>query len=600
MDEKGFPVPVSELLAQVDEIMVGLYNNAFDINSTNYISLSESFRRIKEGASRQEIENLRKESNSKKRAELKKSTLRCITYAGRFSKHDDDSLIEATGLIPLDFDKVPDPASFRDLLARKIPWIIAAWISATGQGVRAVGLIPKTKDKGKYKRRYKAAIEEVGGNPDPANSNISRYCYESYDPEIVIKDFEKCEVFDGIIEETHKEATKRPGISVKINEKEFYRLLSDIVKQGKFYVEGQRHSFIIQFGCNACNKGITQEQTIDFSLEKFSDIPRDEVIKAIQWGYENADFGANKQRITKSNIMQAIQRNEIAANEPDPEPLYYNIWNRNEIAILAGETGVGKSILAVDMLVELALKGLRVLYYDFELSRKQFAERYKGYLFPENFYIAEWDPDPDEPNPNFNFDVIESDIETTGIDIICIDNISALSIKNTVDPDAALHVMRGLKRLQKQAGLSALVLAHVPKRPATNPMTINDLAGSKQLANFADSLFFINFSKLGENTRYIKHVKTRTPQLSKTFGVHLEKDQLGMIKAQFDGYQSEQDHLTGEDVDRRINTAANLRDREGKIQTEIAKVMNISQSTVNRLLKKYDERKLIEEKEAQF
>lgn len=299
-----------------------------------------------------------------------------------------------------------------------------------------------------------------------------------------------------------------------------------------------------------------------------------------------------KKKLIKSNIISAMKRNQLASAEPTPKPLWQNILNENEIAIGAGETGVGKSIVAVNILEDIARSGRKVLYYDFELSKKQFEDRYKGYIFSENFFFADWEPDPDQPDINFNFDTIKADIEETGIDIVCIDNITALSLKNTVDPDAALEVMRGLKWLQKHSKLTVLVLAHVPKRHQTNPMSINDLAGSKLLANFADSVFFVNFSKLGDNVRYIKHVKTRTPKLCSTFSVMLEKGIDGMVRAKFDGFISESEHLTGQPLDARIITTANLRDKEKKSQSEIARIMQTDQSTVSRWLKKYDDRKL--------
>ena len=294
----------------------------------------------------------------------------------------------------------------------------------------------------------------------------------------------------------------------------------------------------------------------------------------------------------KSNIISAMERNQLASATPDPRPLYYNIWNENEIAIGAGDTGVGKSLLAVSILNDLC-RERKVLYYDFELSPKQFEARYKGYQFPENFLIAEWEPDPDDTEATFNIDTILADIDGTGADIVCVDNITALSLKNTVDSDAAMGVMRGLKKLQKESGISVLVLAHTPKRPQSAPITINDLAGSKHLANFADSVFFINFSMLGHDIRYIKHVKTRTPKLCDTFGVVIEKGQDGMIRLVFDGYLGEHEHLTGESIDDRASTAGSLRDREHKSQTQIAQLMKISQATVNRLLKKYDDQKMI-------
>jgi hypothetical protein len=58
--------------------------------------------------------------------------------------------------------------------------------------------------------------------------------------------------------------------------------------------------------------------------------------------------------------------------------------------------------------------------------------------------------------------------------------------------------------LKNKHNLSILILAHTPKRNFTNPLSNNDLQGSKMLANFIDSSIAIGKSYLNEDLRYIK------------------------------------------------------------------------------------------------
>ena len=72
----------------------------------------------------------------------------------------------------------------------------------------------------------------------------------------------------------------------------------------------------------------------------------------------------------------------------DPLPLWKNFWYEGEICCLFGDTGTGKSILTVQIAKEIA-ESKKILYFDFELSEKQFEMRYKdtdGTLcnFPDN------------------------------------------------------------------------------------------------------------------------------------------------------------------------------------------------------------------------
>jgi hypothetical protein len=81
-----------------------------------------------------------------------------------------------------------------------------------------------------------------------------------------------------------------------------------------------------------------------------------------------------------------------AKEKPKPNVLFFNVWHEGEVCILYAETNVGKSILAVQIGVEIARTQI-VIYFDFELSDKQFEARYSNnfqnhYNFPDNFLIT--------------------------------------------------------------------------------------------------------------------------------------------------------------------------------------------------------------------
>ena len=77
--------------------------------------------------------------------------------------------------------------------------------------------------------------------------------------------------------------------------------------------------------------------------------------------------------------------------------------------------------------------------------------------------------------------------------------------------DAAGRLMIQLNNLKKRYGLSILVLAHTPKRSLDCPITSNDLAGSKRLYNFFDSVFVIGKSALDGGLRYVKQLAAQSP-----------------------------------------------------------------------------------------
>lgn len=219
---------------------------------------------------------------------------------------------------------------------------------------------------------------------------------------------------------------------------------------------------------------------------------------------------------------------EIAKKEPRPSRLLGNLWYEGELAFLTADTNVGKSIFAVQI-GECIARGMNfhiqlpceakpqpVIYCDFELTYKQFENRYSNefddhYEFSEYFYRVEMNS---EFTKLTDFDsqlieMLEHEIIKYNAKIVIIDNLSYLRTESMDTAKAALPLMQLLKNLKKKHNLSLLVLTHTPKRSMYLPVTRNDIAGSKQLANFSDSIFAIAHSIQGKNIRYIKQLKTR-------------------------------------------------------------------------------------------
>ena len=74
-----------------------------------------------------------------------------------------DEIERFTGLMPLDFDKLPSveySEDFRDYLIQAYPFIIASWLSSSKLGVRALARIPIATSTVEYKERF-SAIENI-------------------------------------------------------------------------------------------------------------------------------------------------------------------------------------------------------------------------------------------------------------------------------------------------------------------------------------------------------------------------------------------------------------------------------------------------------
>lgn len=236
---------------------------------------------------------------------------------------------------------------------------------------------------------------------------------------------------------------------------------------------------------------------------------------------------ANKPSL--ADIFSGMSANETivkAKEQKDPKKLWKEFWFENEVCCLFADANVGKSILAVQIgnaIAEKVKNSETVLYYDFELSKKQFELRYTDektkdtFNFSDKFIRVELDSDAvkdycDATKESFD-DVliggIEANINKYNSKIIIVDNLSWLvNMKDTAT--TAGKLMKNLCTLKKKYGMSILVLSHTPKRNLGSPLTQNSLSGSKKLTNFFDAMFAVGMSLKDPSTRYIKQIKVRT------------------------------------------------------------------------------------------
>ena len=287
-----------------------------------------------------------------------------------------------------------------------------------------------------------------------------------------------------------------------------------------------------------------------------------------------------------------------AARRPNPRDLYHGLWYEGEVCCLFADSNLGKSIYAVQMANAIA-RQQNVLYMDCELSDKQFQLRYYDvennirHIFPDGLIRAEIDPEAISMD-NYE-DTIIKNIEdaalVTNSSVIIIDNLTYLCNASDKGEAAGIFMMK-LMQLKKKHNFSILIIAHTPKRNLANPITQNDLAGSKKLYNFFDSVFAIGKSYKDNCLRYVKQVKVRAGEYrydSDNVLIYEIVSDRGFLHFEHIGYAQEKEHLK-EDEDNAANAqlAINVTElrKEGKSIREIASELGITKSKVERLLKK--------------
>lgn len=308
-------------------------------------------------------------------------------------------------------------------------------------------------------------------------------------------------------------------------------------------------------------------------------------------------------------IKSASKWMEEAKNKPVPKMLFGEFWFEGELCILFADTNLGKSILAVQIgnsiskneaIIPFKLDSPKqtILYFDFELSIKQFENRYskdysEHYDFDDNFIRIEINSDAEVPDgkdfEDYLCDSLERSIISTGAKIIIIDNITFLKNGNESAKDA-LPLMKQLKALKNKHELSILVLGHTPKRDLSKPLSINDIAGSKMLSNFCDSTFAIGQSSSDSSLRYLKQLKQRnTEQIYDSENVcvcQISKPE-NFLEFEFINYAEERTHLKEFKKSNKEELVKEVKElsESGKTQREIRDELGISLGAVCKYLK---------------
>ena len=310
---------------------------------------------------------------------------------------------------------------------------------------------------------------------------------------------------------------------------------------------------------------------------------------------------------------------EQARRKPVARMLLGELWFEGEVCMLFADTNVGKSILAVQAAdaisrgtsvgpLKVECEAQKVVYFDFELTEKQFEARFSErdeatnttrnpFNFHRNFYRAEINPETVDLKGFTRFeDFLQASLDTTivstGAKVLVIDNLTYLR-DETENARNALPLMKFLKELKSRHGLSILALAHTPKRDSTKPLSRNDLQGSKMIINFCDSSFAIGESHKVIGTRYIKQIKARNTEIiyhaENVLLGRIVKDKnflkfdFGMTAVEIDHLKTRNDREVGELISRAKQLSA-----QGLSNRKIGETLGVTHATVARYLKQPD------------
>jgi len=297
-------------------------------------------------------------------------------------------------------------------------------------------------------------------------------------------------------------------------------------------------------------------------------------------------------------VRTANQCIEEAKAQPIPRSLYQSLIFEGEITILFADTGVGKSIFAVQMANEIAKTDM-VLYFDLELSDKQFQKRYSEdyqneFRFNDSLIRIDFARPFIIPN-GWTYDIyfiecLKQQIKESGAKIVIIDNMTKLVSSDTDKANIAKPLMDLLNQLKFENNLTLFLLEHTRKTDPSRPIFLNDLQGSKMKANFADAVFSIGRSAKDKDLRYIKQLKCRSAEIefdSENVAVYEIIKEDSFLQFRFLEHDVEFNHLkhlTDSERESRKQEAFELK-AQGHSNREIGRRLGVSEGAVRKWFK---------------
>lgn len=162
-------------------MIVTIYKSVYNANPV-HIHVDKVLQRFK-NEDRDNIAEL--SALTKEERDERKKNLPIACFGGKFKARKSDQLIDASGLLTLDFDNV-DIKQVSNLL-KQDENVYAYFQSPSGEGLKALLRIDKVKNDSDYKEYYDYIYKNrYKGLLDASGKDINRACFFCYDPNIVI------------------------------------------------------------------------------------------------------------------------------------------------------------------------------------------------------------------------------------------------------------------------------------------------------------------------------------------------------------------------------------------------------------------------------
>ena len=280
-----------------------IFKNIFS-KEPHFITVQKALERIKLGASKALVLDIRLALDKEKANKLKLN-LPSICFSGKFgTDRKDEQLVAHSGFIVLDFDDISDLRDKQTEIIQK-DFVYACWVSPSGNGLKA---LVKIAD-GKKHREHFQSLQEVFPEVDRSGINVSRVCYESFDPDIYVN--ESATIFTKVKKIEKILVTETENIDDSEN---FRRILKWLTNKNDAFVTGERNTYIFKLASACCRFGINEEAGLSLISAEYlvsNDFTMSEMRSAVKSGYRANRAIAGSAILQKEKLVNKTTNYEI-------------------------------------------------------------------------------------------------------------------------------------------------------------------------------------------------------------------------------------------------------------------------------------------------
>lgn len=284
---------------------ITVFKDIKDTKNPHHVDVNKAVTRIREGKSKSLVDRIRHTEDSSQRHKLK-AGLPSYCFSGEFSERKIAGLVKHSGLVCLDFDHLNGRLKeFKERLSKN-EFIHAAFVSPSGDGLKVLVKIPASEKT--HARSCKALASYFCEETLDNFEDVSRVCYESWDPDIYYNP--KSRVFEKLADKL-PETTTAPAAMITDSEEVIDNLVTWLDKK-ETYQDGNKHKYLVKLAA-ACNRfGVSEHDAAGSLVRRYQreTAPSKDIEKIVKDVYRNytQDFGRSSFEATGTPIDRVTRK----------------------------------------------------------------------------------------------------------------------------------------------------------------------------------------------------------------------------------------------------------------------------------------------------